>query len=74
MDEMKVKLSTKLMRDLVAKLISNAIYKKYGYKVDIQLYDLDISVKDGDTNISANVEVQLNNKEFVKIMKSVSSD
>ena len=66
-----MKLSTKFMRNIVSKLIAKAIYKKIGYKVDIQLNDLDISVIDGDANINANVEVKINNEEFMKIMKSI---
>lgn len=73
-DEIKVSLSTKFMRNLVSKLISRSIYKKYGYKVDIQLNDLDISVIDGDTKIKTNVEVKLDSKEFTKIMKSINAD
>lgn len=71
MDELKMKLSTKFMRGIVSKLIAKAISKKLGYKVDIQLNDLDISVIDGDANINANVEVKINNEEFMKIMKSI---
>lgn len=74
MDEMRVKLSTKFMRGVVAKLISMAISKKYGCKVDIQLNDLDISFVDGDTNISTNVDIKLNSDEFKKIIKSVGLD
>ena len=74
MDEMKLRLSTKFMRNLVSKLISKAIYKKYGYKVDIQLNDLDVSVIDGETSINTNVEVKLNNSEFMKIMKTIGME
>ena len=74
MDEMKLKLTTKFMRSIVAKLIAKAIYKKTGCKVNIQLNDLDISVIDGETNISTNVEVKLNSNEFMKIMKSIDED
>jgi hypothetical protein len=74
MDELKVRLSTKFMRTIVAKLLAKFIYNKYGYKVDIQLNELDISVVDGDTKISTNVEVKLESKEFVKIVKSVGLD
>lgn len=74
MDEMKVKLSTKFMRNIVSKIIARFIYKKYGYKVKIQLNDLDISVIDGDTKINTNVEVQINSQEFMKIVKSVGLD
>lgn len=74
MDEMKLKLSTKFMRGIVAKLIAKAIYKKIGYKVDIQLNELDVSVIDGETKISTSVEVKCNSDEFTKIMKSIGMD
>lgn len=74
MDEMKVKLSTKFMRSIVSKIISRAIYKKYGYRVDIQLNDLDVNIIDGETKIATNVEVKLESKEFMKIVKSLGLD
>ena len=74
MDEMKVKLSTKFMRGIVAKLISKVIQKKLGCKIDIQLNDLDISVIDGETRILTNVELKLESKEFMKIMKTIGTE
>lgn len=74
MDEMNMKLSTKFMRGIVSKLISKAIYKKIGYKVDINLNELDITVINGETKILTNVEVKVNSDEFMKIMKSIGVD
>nr|DAJ42786.1 MAG TPA: hypothetical protein [Caudoviricetes sp.] len=74
MDEMKVKLSTKFMRGIVSKLIARSIKKKYGCKIDIQLNELDISMIDGETNISTNVDIKLDSEEFKKIMKQISSE
>lgn len=74
MDELKMKLSTKFMRNIVAKLLSKAIYKKFGYKIDIQLNDIDIRVLGGNTNINANVEVKFGNEEFTKMMNSIKLD
>lgn len=74
MDELKMRLTTRFMRNLVSKLISRSIYKKYGYRIDIQLNDLDISIVDGETEINANAKVKLNSKEFVKIIKSAGLD
>lgn len=71
MDEMKIKLSTRFMRNVVAKLIAMMIYKKTGYKVDIHLNELDVNVIDGETHISTNVEAKLSSSEFMKIMKNV---
>lgn len=71
MDEMRVKLSTKLMRGIVAKLISTAIYAKFGYKVDVQIDELDVQMLDGDTTAAANVKVHLASDEFNKIVKTI---
>lgn len=74
MDEMKLKLSTKFMRGLAAKLIAKFIYKKLGYKINIQLNELDVSVIDGETSISTNVEIKMDSKEFMNLMKTIGSD
>ena len=73
-DEMKVNLSTKFMRNIVSKLIAKAIYKKFGYKVDIQLKSLNVNVVNGEAKINTNVEVNINNNEFMKIIKSAGLD
>ena len=72
MDEMKLKLSTRFMRGVASKLIARLIYKKLGYKVDIQINDLDVNVIDGDTNINTNVEIKLKSEEFMKIKKDIT--
>ena len=74
MDELKLKLSTKFMRNIVSKLLSKMIYKKTGYKVDVYLNDLDIEVVDGDATVGANVELKVNSNEFMKIMKSIGME
>lgn len=73
-DELRVKLSTKFMRNIVAKLLAKAIQKKFGCKVKIQLNELDVRVINGDTNIKANVEVKLDSQEFMKIMEAIDMD
>ena len=74
MDEMKLKLSTKFMRGMVSKLISKAIYKKLGYKVDIQLNDINVEFIDGETSIHADVDLRLDKEEFTKLIKSTNSE
>ena len=71
MDEMKLKLSTRIMRAIASKLIARSIKKKYGCTVDIQLNELDISVIDGDAKVIVNAEVTMDNKEFMDIMKKI---
>lgn len=74
MDEMRVNLKTNFMKNIVSKLISRAIYKKYGYKVNIQLNDIDLWSIDGDTTIKLNVEARLKSEEFNKLMRNIDMD
>ena len=74
MDEMRIKLSTSFMRGIVSKLIARFIYKKYGYKVNIKLEDLDMWGIDGDTTVKLNVEAKLKSEDFKRIMKTIDQD
>lgn len=71
MDEMKIKLSTKFMRGLVAKLIRKVVYQKTGYNIDILLNEIDVQVVDGRARIHADADVEIDEKEFLKITKVV---
>ena len=74
MDELRVKLTTKFMKNMTAKWIAKTIRKKYGYKIDIQLNDIDISSFNGNTDVKLNVEMKLNSDEFKKIMETIGLD
>lgn len=74
MDEMKIKLSTNFMRGLVSKLISKMIYKKLGYKIDIQLNDLDVSTNNGNVFVKLNAEANLKSDELTRIVKGINLD
>lgn len=74
MDEMRLKLSTKFMKGIASKLIAKVIYKKFGYKVDIQINDIDIWNIDGDTSLKLNVEAKMKSDEFNKIIKGIDVD
>ena len=74
MDEMKLRLTTKFMRNIVSKLLAKFIFKKTGYQIDIQLNDLELNFIDGETKINANVELNLDSKEFTKIIKAIGLD
>ena len=71
MDIMKLKLTSKLMRSVASKLIERYIRKKFGYKVNIQLDDLDINAIDGNVVIKVNAEATMDSKQFNEIMKKV---
>ena len=74
MDELKLKLSTKFMRGIVTKIISKAIYKKFGYQIDIQINDIKLENVDGKIRVHADVDAEMENSEFVKIIETFVED
>lgn len=74
MDEMRLNLSSRFMKNIASKLLSKVIYKKTGYKVKILLDELDTWVIDGDTTIKVSLEARLNSDDFNKLMKSIVKD
>lgn len=71
MDELKLKLSTKFMRGMIAKIVSKAIEKKLGYNIDILINEIEIKTEDGEIKLHTSVDAKINNDEFVKIIKSI---
>lgn len=67
---MKLKLSTIFMRNFVAKMISDTIYKKYGYLVEVHINQLNIETVDGKLNLHADVEASTETTEITNIIKS----
>lgn len=74
MDELKLKLSTKFMRGIIAKLVAKAIYKKVGYEIDIQLNEIEVETVDGKIHLHVSADGEISNDEFVKIIKSIGLD
>ena len=68
---MKLSLSTRFMRGMLARLISKQIMKKYGYKIDICFGEIDLDMFDGKTHLHLNVDLDLSSDEFKKIMKAI---
>lgn len=74
MDEMNIKLGSKLMKGLVSKMMARSIYKKTGYKVSIDLDDLDVKFIDGETSLKLNIRANLKTGEFMKLIKNLELD
>ena len=74
MDMLMLKLSTKFMKGILSKIISRKVYKKLGYKIDIQLNDINVEFIDGETSIHADVDLRLDKEEFTKLIKSTNSE
>lgn len=74
MDVLKLKLSTKFMRGMVANLISKALNKKLGYNIDILLNEIEVKNENGKILIHVDADAEVENGEFVKILKSIGMD
>lgn len=72
MDVLKIK--TKFMRNVLSKIIETLIQKKTGYKVKIQLNDIDVAITDDNAHISLNVEADMNVNELKKITKIIGTE
>lgn len=74
MDVLKLKLSTKFMRSMIANLISKALYKKMGYDINILLNEIEVRNENGKIMLHVNADAEVDNVEFVKILKSIGMD
>ena len=73
MDEMMFKLRSSFLKKVAAKVLSNLVYNKLGYRIDISIDKLEIESVNGDTTVAANVEMKLSSSEFAKIMKKIEN-
>jgi hypothetical protein len=69
MDELKLKLSTKFMKNIVASLIQKAILKKVGHEVLVDIEEIDIQMKDGKVQLHTTVDAEVSTEEFMRIIK-----
>lgn len=71
MDEMKIKLSSGLMKGLVSKILSKIIFKQTGYHIDIQLNEIVIKMDGDKANIHADLDGTMDKEEVVLLTKSL---
>ena len=74
MDELKLKISTKWMKGIVANLISKALVKKLGYNIDILLNEIEVKKENGKVYLHIDADAEIENGEFVRMLKSIGMD
>lgn len=70
MDELKLALNTRFMRSIVTKLLAKAIYKKIGYRVDIQINEIKAETYDGKVRLHMDVDAEMNSDDLMNALKS----
>lgn len=73
MDEMKIKLSTKFMRDMVAKILSKIIFSKFGIKPDLNINDLAVEMKNGKIQFYIDMNGEIDEKVLMKVNRLIDS-
>lgn len=73
MDEMKIKLSTKFMRDMVAKILSKIIFNKFGIKPDLNINDLAVEMKNGKIQFYIDMNGEIDEKVLMKVNRLIDS-
>ena len=69
MDELKVKLNTKFVKNMVAKFIRKTIFKKSGHDVTVELQELSVEMKGDKVYLHTTVDANISTEEFMKLMK-----
>ena len=69
MDVLKIK--TKFIQNILSKIIETFIQKKTGYKIKIQLKDIDMTITEDNAHISLNAEADMNINELKKVTKII---
>ena len=71
MDVLKSK--TKFIQNILSKIIETLIQKKTGYKIKIQLKDIDMTIREDNAHISLNAEADMSINELKKVAKIIES-
>lgn len=74
LDEMKLKLSTKFMKSLVAKMISKAIFKKFEFKPELQINELNVELINNKVYLHVNADATVDDKSFMKISQIIDPE
>lgn len=71
MDELKLNFGGNFMKGILTRIIRKAIKNKLGCEIDIRVNSLSITNDNGKTRIHADVDAEIENDEFVKIIKDL---
>lgn len=71
MDELKLNFGSDFMRKIIAKILRKVILKKTGSEVDILINQITVTGTDGKVHLHVDVDGELTNQEFLKLIKTL---
>ena len=70
MDELKIAINSAFMKRIIKTVLSKAIEKKLGYKIDIQINEIKADVTGGVVKLHLDMDGQMTTEELSKLLKS----
>ena len=70
MDELKIAINSAFMKLIIKTVLSKAIEKKLGYKIDIQINEIKADVTGGVVKLHLDMDGQITTDELSKLLKS----
>ena len=70
MDELKIAINSAFMKHIIKTVLSKAIEKKLGYKIDIQINEIKADVTGGIVKLHLDIDGQMTTDELRKLLKS----
>ena len=70
MDELKLNIGTVLLKNAISKLISIIVRNKLKCDIPIAINELSVSMDDGRIHLHMNVDADIPNSEFMKLLNS----
>ena len=74
MDEMRIKLSTKFMKNVLSGYLTKLIAKKFGVKASIQISDLDVELIDDRLYFHVNANGNIDSKSLLKASRIIEME
>lgn len=71
MDEMKIKLSTKFMRGIIAKALTKVIFNKFGVRPEITINGLEAEMKDSKIRFHIDINGEIDEDVLLKINRII---
>lgn len=70
MDELKLVVSTRFMRNLITKILAKVIRKKTGYNIDIQINAIEAETYNGKVRIHMDIDAEMNGEDLMDALKT----
>lgn len=70
-DEMRLKVSSNLLKGMISKIITKTLVKKLGYKIDIKIESLDAEIDGSDVKLNVSVGANMKYSELTKILNGI---